>query len=88
MRPQAAVVKAGNLGQRVVSATVGVAGKISERFEFSEDGEISGRAERVLQFSNGRDFPVDQVVAENLRIEGGRSHNVRIPTNLLYRSQF
>ncbi|MGH9370746.1 MAG: hypothetical protein ACRD15_04370 [Vicinamibacterales bacterium] len=49
MRPQAVVVKAHELAERIEPPPMRVAGQISEGPQFAEDGQIGGRAQGLFQ---------------------------------------
>ena len=55
-------------------------GEVVECFEFPEDGEIRGRAQRMFQRGQVGDRVAVEVGAEALGLEGGGAHNVRVPT--------
>jgi hypothetical protein len=56
LRPQSVIVEKGDLAQRVVSAAMGIAGEIIQRFQFTEDGNVDRSAESLFQFVQGGDF--------------------------------
>ncbi len=78
--PQAVVVKACDLTQRIESPPVGVAGQIAEWLQFADDGEIGLRAERLFERRQVGDPVTPKVGAHGLRVEGWWAHNVRVPT--------
>ena len=79
MRPQAVLVKAHNLAERIEPPPMRVAGQIAEGPQFAEDGQIGGRAQGLLQRGQVRDAVPAKVGAQGLRIEGWWPHNVRVP---------
>jgi hypothetical protein len=50
------IVEKGDLAQCVVSAAMGIAGEIIQRFEFTEDRDVDRSAESLFQFVQGGDF--------------------------------
>jgi len=50
------IVEKGDLTQRVVSAAMGIAGEVIQRFEFTEDGDVNRSAEGLFQFVQSGDF--------------------------------
>jgi hypothetical protein len=71
----------GDRPQRVVPATMRVAGEIVERFQLAEDRDIDGGAERLLQLGERGDSLPVQVSAEDVCVEGDGAHNVRVPAH-------
>jgi hypothetical protein len=53
LRPESMVIKAGDLAQSVISAAMGVAGEVAQRFELAEDSDIDRGAEGMLHFVEG-----------------------------------
>ena len=49
MRPETLIIKASNLGKRVIAAAMGIAGQIVQCTEFPENGDIGCGAERLFQ---------------------------------------
>ena len=88
MGPKTLIIKASNLGKRVIAAAMGIAGQVVQRAEFPENGDIGCGAERLFQLGKIGNLVSTQVPANNARIESGRSHNDRITTGLLIKSQF
>ncbi len=80
MGPQAGVVEAGGFSQSVIAPAMSIAGQVVEELEFAKDGETGTGAEGLLEFGEGRDFVAQQVLAEDLGVEGRGSHNVIVPT--------
>src|SRR5450759_4786642 len=80
LRPQSKVVKPGDFTQRIVSAAMGVAGQVIERFELAEDGDVDGVAEGLLHFVEGGDLIAQQKRAQCIGAVGEGSHNVIVPT--------
>ena len=80
MGPQAGIVEAGRFTESIVAPTMRVAGDVVEELEFAKDGEIGSGAEGLLKFGERRDFVAEQVLAEDLGVEGEGSHNVKVPT--------
>src|ERR1017187_8437021 len=58
--PHAVPAKVRGFIQRVVAATVGVAGPIGELLQFAEDGDIHLGSQRPLQLGQGRDLAPDR----------------------------
>ena len=77
--PQAGLVEARRCAESVVAAAMGVAGQVVEELELAEDREIGRGSEGLLEFGEGSDFVAQQVLAEDLGIEGEGSHNVIVP---------
>lgn len=78
--PQAVVVEAGDFAEGVVAAAVSVAGEVVELLELAEDGEAGRPAQGLLEFGQSGDLMTSQVLADQLGVEGERSHNVIVPT--------
>src|SRR5580658_11144686 len=83
LRPQPVVVKAGDFAERIVSAAMGVAGKVGQRLELAEDGEIDGSAEGLLHLIEGGDLVAQQKTAQFVGTIGEGPHNVRVPTIMI-----
>ncbi len=58
---------------------MGVAGEITQRLEFAEDGDIDRRAESVFQLIHSSDLVAQQKRAQVIGAEGEGSHNVIVP---------
>jgi len=56
LRPQSVIVERGNLTEGVVSATMGVAGEIVQRFEFAEDSDTECGAKGLFEFVKSGDL--------------------------------
>ena len=82
MGPKTLIIKASDLGKRVIAAAMGIAGQIVQRAQFPENGDIGCRTERLFQFSEVGDLVSTQVSTNNAGIESSRSHNDRITTRL------
>lgn len=80
MRPQSISVEAGDLTQRVVTSAMGIAGERVELLQFSEDRQVHGSTESTLEFLEGGHFASEQVLTQDVGVEEGWSHNVRVPT--------
>ena len=80
LRPQSLLVETGDFAQGIVSAAMGVAGEVIQRFELAEDGDIDGGTESLLQFVERGDLVAQQKRAQCIRAEGKGSHNVIVPT--------
>ena len=80
MRPQPAIIEAGDFGQRIEASTVRIAGEIVEGFQLPEHGERGIGAERPFQCGQISDLVAAQVLAEDGGIESGGAHNVIVPT--------
>ena len=87
MGPQAGIVEAGGLTEGIVTAAMSIAGQVVERPEFAKDGETGRGAEGLLEFGKGRDFVAQQVLAEDLGVEGEGPPNVIVPTCLTFQSE-
>ena len=87
MGPQTGIVEAGGFAERIVAATMGIAGQVIQELELAKDGEVGSGAENAFEFGQGRDLVAKQVLAEGLGIEGEWSHNVTVPTNRLLQSE-
>ena len=74
------VVKTGDFAQSIVSAAMGVAGEVIQRFELAEDGDIDRGAEGLLQFVESGDLVAQQKRAQFMGVEGEGPHNVIVPT--------
>src|ERR1700726_739508 len=77
------VVKTGDFAQSVVSAAMGIAGQVIQRFELTEDGNIDRRAECLLHLVEGGDLIAQQQRAQFIGVIGDGSHNVIVPTRRL-----
>ena len=80
MGPQADVVEAGGFAEGIVTAAMGIAGEVIEELEFSKDGEVGAGAESSFEFGQSSNFVAQEMLAESLRVEGERAHNVRVHT--------
>jgi len=78
------VVKAGDFAQRIVSAAMGVAGEVVQRFEFAEDGDIDGSAEGLLQLVERGDLVAQEKLVQRIGAEREGSHNVIVPTVAIF----
>ena len=87
MGPQTVVVEAGRFAEGIVAAAMSVAGKVVEGLELAKDGEVGGGAESVFEFGQSSDFVAQQVLAEDLGVEGEWSHNVIVPIKLTINSE-
>ena len=56
-----------------------IAGQVVEEFEFAKDSEIGVGADDLLEFGESCDCVAQQVLAEDLGVEGEGSHNVIVP---------
>jgi hypothetical protein len=65
MRPQTAIIKASDLGQRVEAPAMRIAGAVIELFEFAKYGEGRICAEDPFQLVEVGDFLSAQVPAED-----------------------
>lgn len=79
--PQPAIVKLGDVGERVKTPAMGVAGEVAELLKLAEHGERRVGAQHPFEFRQVSDFVAAQVVAESRRVEGGGAHNVIVPTS-------
>ena len=77
VRPQAVLVEVSSFIQRVVTATMGVAGPIGELLQFAEDCDVHLRSQRLLQLRHGSDLAPPERLGQVIGVEGFRSHNVR-----------
>jgi hypothetical protein len=77
------VVKAGDFAQSIVSAAMGVAGEVIQRFELAEDGDIDRGAEGLLHFVEGGDLVAQQKRAQFIGAVGDGSHNVIVPIAMI-----
>ena len=80
MRPQTAIVKAGDLGQSVEAPAMRIAGVVIEQLEFAEYSQRGVCAEDPFQFGEVGDLVSAEVLAESSGIEGGGAHYVIVPT--------
>src|SRR5215831_20004746 len=80
VRPEAGVVKTGDLAEGIVATAMRIAGEVIEKFEFAEYGEAGAAAENLFEFRQGGDPVAEQVLAQQLRVKGDGSHNVIVPT--------
>jgi hypothetical protein len=56
-----------------------IAGERVELLQFSEDGQVDRSTERALEFFEGGDFGLEQVLTQDVGVEKGWSHNVIVP---------
>src|SRR5271157_1275390 len=75
-RPKAVLTEMRGFIQRVVTATMGVAGPIGELLQFAEDGDVHLRSQRPLQLRHGSYLAPSERIGQVLGVEGFRSHNV------------
>ena len=80
MGPQADVVEAGGFAEGIVTAAMGIAGKVIQELELSKDGEVGAGAESGFEFGQSSDFVAQEMLAESLGVEGEWAHNVIVPT--------
>ena len=80
MGPQADVVEAGSFAEGIVTAAMGIAGKVVQELELSKDGEVSVGAESAFEFRQSSDFVAKEMLAESLGVEREWAHNVIVPT--------
>jgi hypothetical protein len=85
--PQAGIVEADSFTEGVVASAVSITSEVVEGLEFAKDGEVGGGAESVFEFRQSSDFVAQQVLAEDLGIEGKWSHNVIVPIRRLFQSE-
>lgn len=78
--PEASVVEADSFPESIVAPAMSITGQVVEDLEFAKDGEIGCSAKDLFEFGQGGDFMPQQVLAEDLGVEGERSHNVIVPT--------
>jgi hypothetical protein len=64
------IVEKGDLAQRVVSAAMGIAGEVIQRFEFAEDSDVDGSAESLFQFVPSGDLVAQQKRTQCIGAEG------------------
>jgi hypothetical protein len=82
-RPQAVLIEVRGFIQRVVTATMGIAGPIGELLQFAEHGDVHFRSQRPLQLRHGSDLAPPERLGQVIGVEGFRSHNVRSPPDSL-----
>ena len=85
--PQTGVVEAGGFTEGVIAPAVGITGEVVEGLEFAKDGEVGGGAESVFEFRQSSDFVAQQVLPQDLGVEGEWSHNVIVPTDCVFQSE-
>ncbi|SRR2546427_13261399 len=73
------VVKTGDFAQSIVSAAMGVAGEVIQRFELAEDGDVDGVLRACFIFVEGGDLVAAQKRAQFIGAIGEVSHNVIVP---------
>ena len=56
MGPQAEIVEACGFAEGIVTAAMGIAGKVIQELELSKDGEVGGGAESGFEFGQSSDF--------------------------------
>jgi len=80
--PQPLIIKAGDVGERVKSPAMRIAGEIAELLELAEHGESRIGAQHPFEFRKVSDFVAAQVLAEGRGVEGDGDgpHNVIVPT--------
>ncbi len=79
------IIEESDLAERVKPATMRITAEVVQRLQFSEDGDVDGSAESVLEIIQSGDFIAQQKRAQCIGAEGSWSHNVIVPigTNLL-----
>jgi len=70
VRPQSAIIKAGNFAQGVVSAAMRIAGQVIQRLEFAEYGDIDRGAEDLFELVQRSDLVAQQKPAQSIGAEG------------------
>ena len=79
LRPQPMLVKTGDFAQSIVSATMGIAGEVIQRFELAEDSDVDRGTEGLLHFIEGDDLVAQQKRAQFIGAVGEGPHNVIVP---------
>ena len=87
MRPETGVVEVSGFPKSVVATAMSIAGEVVEEFEFAKDGEIGSGAEGLLEVGECGDLVLQQVLAEDVRVEGEGAHNVIVPNTVTFHSE-
>ena len=78
--PQSAIIKAGDLRQRIEAPAMRIAGEVAELLQLAEYRDRRSGAKQALEFRQFRDLVAEKMLAEDGRVECNRSHNVIVPT--------
>src|ERR1700686_4809270 len=55
-RPESVIIEESDLAERVKPATMRITAEVAQRLQFSEDGDVDGSAESVLEIIQSGDF--------------------------------
>ncbi len=80
VRPQSAIIKAGDLWQRIEAPAMRITGEVAELLQLAEYRDSRIGAKHAFEFRQFRDLVAVKMLAEDGRVECGGSHNVIIPT--------
>ncbi len=80
VRPQSAIIKAGDLRQRIEAPAMRIAGEVAELLQLAEYRDSRIGAKHALEFRQFRDLVAEKMLAEDGRVECDGSHNVIVPT--------
>jgi hypothetical protein len=81
MGPKPLHIEFGDLPQRIVAATMRVAGQVVEGLEFAEDSHRDRCAQGQFELVESSDFLPQQQRAQHVRVKANGSHYVIVPTS-------
>ena len=73
------IIEEGDLAERVKPAAMRITAEVVQRLQFSENGDVDGCAESVLEIIQSGDFIAQQKSAQRIGAEGCWPHNVIVP---------
>lgn len=73
------IIEESDLAECVKPATMRITAEVVQQLQFSEDGNVDGSAESVLEIIQSGDFIAQQKRAQCIRAEGSWPHNVIVP---------
>src|SRR6266478_3403687 len=79
VRPETTIVETSDFLQGVIAAAVSVAGPVVQQLEFSEHRDVHVCIQSTFQIRECCNFVSPQILPQDLGVEYGWSHNVRIP---------
>jgi len=73
------IIEASDFAERVKPAAMRITAEVVQRLEFTEDGDVDGSAESVLEIIQSGDFVAQQKRAQSIGAEGSWPYNVIVP---------